>query len=188
MRLILARHVEPEERDRILTGLDLELSNVQEDPGQAYFEVWLTAHLDNETVVHYVDDLPIGVRYFVIKGAPELADRIRESFPIMTDEEILDRVRRARHEKERIEATYMVALIAGREVQEPILAELRASLRHPSENVRHAAVLAVGYTTWPVLVDMLADVAARDPSARVRDRAESMRNLVAKDGGDGHAW
>ena len=41
MRLILESRVDPEERSRTLTGYDLELSNVQEEPGQAYFEVWL---------------------------------------------------------------------------------------------------------------------------------------------------
>lgn len=180
MRLILACRVEPEERDRILTGFDLELSNVQEEPGRAYFEVWLTHQLDNDTVIHYVDDLPIGVRYFVVKAAPIWEERLRQSFPIMAEEEVLDRVRRAGDDQERIEATYMLALIAEGRVREPILAELKASLQHASEKVRHAAVLAVGYAPWPPLLEMLDDLSVKDLSARVRKRATSLRNLIAQ--------
>jgi hypothetical protein len=117
-----------------------------------------------------------------LAAAPIWQERLRQSFPILTDEDILERARRARDDQERIEATYMLALIAGRQVREPILTGLTSSLRHSSEAVRHAAVLAVGYAQWPALVDMLDDIAVRDSSARVRERAESMRGLLAADG------
>jgi hypothetical protein len=58
IRLILSRHIEPEERDRILSSLGLELSSSQEEPGQAYFEVWMPPDPNDQTAIHYVDDLP----------------------------------------------------------------------------------------------------------------------------------
>ena len=156
MRLIIAREVEPAERERILTELELELANSYEEPGQASYDVWIPLELDDESVVHYIDDLPIGVRYFSVKGGEEWVQRLRQSFPIMTDEEVLARAQAARSDQERIEATYMLALIAGPELDEPVFTELKASLRHPSEDVRYAAILATGYTTWSALQEVLA--------------------------------
>lgn len=183
MRLIVVRPVEPTERERILTDLGLELSGSQEEPDQACFEVWMPLDLDDETVVHYVDDRPIGMHYFVVEGGLGWPQRIRQSFPIMTDEDVLERSRAASSDHERIEATYMLALVAGREVHEPILAELKASLHHSGEEVRHAAVLATGYTSWSVLEDTLVELAAKDESPRVRERAQRMLQQVAK-----HGW
>lgn len=183
MRLIPRRAVEPAERDRALTDLGLELSNSHEEPGQAHFEVWLPLDLDDRSAIHYVDDLPIGLCYFVIKGARSWEDRIRSSFPIMTDEEVFGRAHAAATDAARMEATYMVALVANRELRVEALAELRTSLHHASENVRHAAILALGYVSWPGLETDLEDLAARDASPRVRDRAQRMLAQIAK-----HGW
>lgn len=183
MRLILVHHIEPADRDRILTDLGLELSNSQEEPGQAYFEVWMPLDLNDRTVIHYADDVPIGVRYFAVKGDQSWVQRIRQSFPIMTDEAVFERARAAGSDPERIEATYMIALVGGREPEETALAELKASLHHPSEEVRHAAILAAGYTSWPALEEDLVELAAKDGSSRVRDRAQRMLQQVAE-----HGW
>lgn len=183
MRLILARPIEPADRDRMLADLGLEPSSSQKEPGQAYFEVWMPLDLDDRAVIHYVDDIPIGVRYFVVKGDLRWAQRIRQSFPIMTDEAVVERARAAGSDPERIEATYMIALVGGREPRATALAELKASLHHPSEEVRHAAVLAAGYTSWPALEPDLVELAARDESPRVRDRAQRMLQQVTE-----HGW
>lgn len=182
MRLIIDHHVEVAERERILTDFGLEFSGLQEELGQACFEVWMPLDLDDETVVHYVEDRPIGVRYFVVNGEQDWVQRIRQSFPVMTDEEVLERARTASSDQERIEATYMLALIAGRDLQESIFAELKASLHHPSDEVRHAAILATGYVNWPALEDVLVELAAKDESSRVRERAQRMLQQVAKYG------
>lgn len=183
MRLILTHPMEPADRDRILTDLGLELSNSQEEPSQAYFETWMPFDLNDRTVINYVDDVPIGARYFVVKGDQRWVQRIRQSFPIMTDEAVFERARTAGSAPERIEVTFMVALVGGREPQETALAELKASLHHPSEEVRHAAILAAGYTSWPALEEDLVELAAKDGSFRVRDRAQRMLQQVAE-----HGW
>lgn len=182
MRLILSRHIDPEERDRILSDLGLELSSTQEEPGQAYFEVWMPPDLNDRTAIHYVDDLPIGVRYFAVKGEQSWVERVRESFAVMTDEQVFERARTARSDAERIEATYMIALIAGREPRDEALAVLETSLHHPSEDVRHAAILASGYAGSPALQKDLEQLAAGDESPRVRDRAKRMLEQVARFG------
>jgi hypothetical protein len=182
MRLILERLIEPVDRNRILADLGLELSNLQEEPGRAYFEVWMPLDLDDEAVIHYVDDVPIGVRYFVVEGEQRWAQHVRQSFPVMTDEAILERMRTASSDAQRIEATFMIALIGGREPRENALAELKASLHHPSEEVRYAAILAAGYTSWPALEVDLEELAERDGSPRVQDRAQRLLQQVAEYG------
>jgi hypothetical protein len=139
--------------------------------------------LDDRAVIHYVDDVRIGVRYFVVKGEQRWVQRIRQSFPIMTDEAIFERARTAGSDAERIEATFMIALVGGREPQKNALAELKASLHHASEEVRHAAILAAGYTSWPALEKDLEELAERDESPRVQDRAQRLLQQIAE-----HGW
>jgi hypothetical protein len=182
MRMILMRPIASDERDRVLSALGLELSNSQEEPGQASFEVWMPPDLDDRTVIHYVDDLPIGLRYFFVNGDLSWAECIRRAFPVMTDEEVFERVRAARTDAERIEATYMIALVGDRSPSDEALAALKTSLRHPSEDVRHAAILASGYAGWPALEKDLEELAAKDESFRVRDRASRLLQQVAQRG------
>ena len=184
VRLILSSPVEPADRHQILTDLDLELWNGEEEvPGQAYFEPWFPFDLNDRTVIRYLDDVPIGVRYFTVRGDESWVQRIRQSFPIMTRDAVFERARAASNDSERIEATYMIALVGGHEPEETALAELKASLHHPSEEVRFAAILATGYTTWPAPEEDLAELAAKDESPRVRDRAQRMLQAVAE-----HGW
>ncbi len=101
MRLILSRPIEMADRHRILTDLGLEGSVVQDEPGRAYAETWLPDSLndnfdiDDQTVINYVDDRPIGVRYFVVAADESWVQRIRQSFPILTDDAVFERARAA---------------------------------------------------------------------------------------------
>lgn len=182
-RLILAHLVERSERDRRLSDLGLELSNAEQEPSRAHFEVWMSPDLDDESVIHYVDDLPIGQRYFMVTGDHRWEEGVVASFPILTETEVFERARAARTDPERIAATYMVALVAGPGTRDEALSLLRASLHHPSEEVRHAAILASGYTTLSALGEDLVELATRDGSPRVRDRAQRMLQQVAQ-----HGW
>ena len=185
MRLILSRPIEMADRHRILTDLGLEGSVVQDEPGRAYAETWLPDSLndnfdiDDQTVINYVDDRPIGVRYFVVAADESWVQRIRQSFPILTDDAVFERARAATSDQERIEATYMIALIGGREPDQTALAEMKASLHHPSEEVRSAAILAVSYTTWAALEQDLMEMAAKDGSPEVRNRAQILLEQIA---------
>ena len=89
-RLILAHPVESSERGRRLSGLGLELSNAEQEPGQAHFEVWMPPDLDDESVIHYVDDLPIGLRYFMVTGDHRWEEGVVASFPIFTPERTVE--------------------------------------------------------------------------------------------------
>lgn len=182
-RLILANPVERSERERRLSELGLELSNTEQEPGRAYFEAWMPPDLDDESVIHYVDDLPIGLHYVVVTGDHHWEERVMASFPVLTETEVFERARTARTDPERIATTYMVALVAGPTTRDDALSVLRASLHHPSEEVRHAAILASGYTTLSALGDDLVELAIRDSSPRVRDRAQRMLQQVAQ-----HGW
>ncbi len=73
----------------------------------------------------------------------------------------------------------MIALIGGREPDQTALAEMKASLRHPSEEVRFAAILAVSYTTWAALEQDLMEMAAKDGSPEVRNRAQILLEQIA---------
>ena len=74
----------------------------------------------------------------------------------------------------------MIALIGGREPEATALAELKASLHHPSEEVRFAAILATGYTSWAVLeAGFGGDLPQRTDRRRVRDRAQRLLQAVA---------
>lgn len=183
MRLILSGQVDPAERSDILTAFGLELSDIRDEPGQAYAEVWMPLDLDDEAVIHYVDDIPIGVRYFVVNDGADWEERIRAALPTMREEDVLDRARGARTDAERIAATFLLALIAPPVRQEPFFSELKASLLHDSTDVRHAAILAAGYTTWPDLAEILQRLRDDDASPRVRERARLMLESVAS-----HGW
>jgi hypothetical protein len=183
-RVALAESVTRDDVDDAMHALGWQLTNVvpptAERPGQLVF-----ASRDAQTVLCMVDDVRLGVTYFVANGvdvAGELA-AVAERFAcegldavgeLVTDMSNLYRFRRG---------IGLMALLLTE--PDPACVDLfERAFAHGDARVRALALTAASYVTWDEMQPLLAQVCEDDPSPAIREAAG---RLLAARAGEGAA-
>jgi hypothetical protein len=135
---------------------------------------------DEQSTIHWIKDLRIGVNYIAITGEhrDELAQQLRKVLPIYTDEEIHREPISAVSIHDHMKAIYHLALIAPDECDEGILKLFEKYLRDPERKIRVAAVISISYIGWLEFLHLLQPIAANEPDEVLRqDAATLIQNL-----------
>lgn len=131
--------------------------------------------------VNYIEDFVAECSYVVLRGESAAADRaahmISEAIPVWSDEEVLSAWREACGVTDRCLAILRVGVAAPPSYDKPFATCLHDALASDKEDVREAALAAIGYRNWPELDDTLARVARTDKSERCANRASVMLEI-----------
>ncbi|MEU8138818.1 HEAT repeat domain-containing protein [Streptodolium elevatio] len=156
-------------------GLGRHDHPVEQAPNEA---IWLTP--DAGTVVRWVQEDLIDVRYVAVLGADAvaLAERIRTAIPTDDIARLRARAMADREPDVLIDVLYRTAVVAWSGYDTEAFALLRWGLHDPDPLIRRVALLAVSITGWNEFAGLLDEVSAADPDDDVRDQAARVRELV----------
>jgi hypothetical protein len=112
----------------------------------------------------------------------DLAHRMSVFVPVMTREEVLAGPGAAKDPQARIPAVLRVALAAMSEFDAAIFQVLTDTAQDPDPFVRNAAAWSTTYLEWPQSLDLLREMASRDPDERVRQSASDLLNDFQRHG------
>ena len=141
---------------------------------------WITA--GGQTVINYVDDYIINVRYLVIDG-PEsdtIVQQVRSALATYSNADIQRKFKNAQNRESRITAIYQLAIAAPQTFDEQLNEQLESVFADPDPQIRHAAIVAVGYIGWPELRQKLEQLKISDPESSIRHDAELMLEALAR--------
>lgn len=170
-RIVLRPQVTPDDVQDIAWDLDWNAVEVGNRTSDTPVDVWATR--DERTEIRLVEDRPIGMRYFLVRG-PEreaVSTSIRNACPTWTPSDAVDFARRSADVDDILVGVYAVALSAESEDRAPAIEQLRALAAHPDAAVRQAVVIATGYVGWPELVAVVEEIHRDDPVDHVRTNA-----------------
>lgn len=105
----------------------------------------------------------------------DLAHRMSVFTPVLSRAEVVAGPG-AEDPQERIPAVVRVALAAEPEFDAELFQALTAAAQDPDPFVRNAAAWATTYLEWPQSLDLLRELASRDPDERVRQSARDLLN------------
>ena len=143
-------------------------------PKAAYEKVWVTP--DRGTSIHYVDDPTPRERYVVVQGphAGSVASQMcAANLDVRTREDVFNRGLAAATTPERTTVAWQLAVttpLHDKKVQDV----LKSLYENGNELVRSAVVDAIGYRGWAESRPFLEDVASKDASAELREKARKI--------------
>ncbi|MFD7285536.1 HEAT repeat domain-containing protein [Streptomyces sp. NPDC059863] len=134
-------------------------------------DVWQT--LNGGTEIRFVQDRPIGMRYFLIHGTDceSVVRDLRNAVPTWTFPDALSFVRHADDRDDTLIGLYAVALSAASTDRGAAVEQLRAMAGSPDAGIRQAVVIATGYLGWPELIALVEEIHRTDPVDHVRTNA-----------------
>lgn len=142
------------------------------------YELYLKADEGDIDVV-YVDD-PISECSYVIVSGEDKDDAIaliKENTEFWSAEEMFSAWERASTDTEKILALLRIGVGAPYKYDEHFAVRLKEGLSSNYEQVREAALAAIGYRDWNEFDSNLLDVAENDPSENCRYRADMMLKI-----------
>jgi hypothetical protein len=132
-------------------------------------EVWEV--MNGGTVITFLGDPIVGLRYLVIDGAEQenIRDLVMDRLPCWTHQEALDFLSRASGRDEKIHGIYLASVSAPPHEQEPLLAKFRELAHDVDPDIRNALLVGIGYLgSWPSLRALATDMKNNDPDENVR--------------------
>jgi hypothetical protein len=130
------------------------------------------------TVITYVDDQRIGLRYVLIDGKAEerIADDLYRSSEIKTISR--DRIRqmltKPKDREELILGLRHLAVVAPSSFEQESFDFFSRALNHRDPEVRHAAVQLISYPGWPEFKPKVQEMMLKDRHPDVREVAASL--------------
>jgi hypothetical protein len=106
----------------------------------------------------------------------DLAHRMSVFVPVLSRAEVVAGPGAAEDPQERIPAVVRVALAADPEFDAELFQVLTVAAQDPDPFVRNAAAWSTTYLEWPQSLDLLRELASRDPDERVRQSARDLLN------------
>jgi len=147
------------------------LLDYDEKIDRPYEIVW--ANYERDTVVHYIDDHAIGVRYLVIDGNEKenIEKDLRAEFDFYNCDELLEAVHDAKEIDDLLHAFSLLAIVATSQVDVEIFQVFENLLAHENAEVRRITLFTLAYIGWPEFKSTIEHLAAKDEDPRVRERA-----------------
>ena len=151
------------------------------DTGEPSEHVWLA---EDSVEVHWLSDNVIHRIYAVLLGEEtfRVETRIRIAFESYGIEEAARKFTSATTWEERVLALSLVAATAPENFYQPTFDSIMAGLNDAHPVVRHQAVLAVFYASWPEYVPELRYRSTHDEDEKVRETAAIALDTIAEGG------
>jgi hypothetical protein len=142
---------------------------------------------DDVAALHYIEDAPSGIGYFVLTGEQErtveaLAAQAAEMLKPWTLDDIFADFDDAADAQERAQRILRVGLAAPSEFHQGVFDRIKNMLSDSDPRVRYAALWATTYAGYPEFVPLIEDVVASDPEDWVRDHAEAVLSAYGSEG------
>jgi hypothetical protein len=169
--LVLRHHISRDEVERLAWDMGWILVEVGDNGAEVYVDIWATP--DEEVEIHYVEDHPIGLHYFVLHGknTESVKETLVTTWNFWSAAQALRAFRHATNHDDKLIGLYAVALTAPPEPASDVLEVLRLAASDPDPGVRQAVIVATGYLGWPELVELVEQIHHDDPVSSLRANA-----------------
>ncbi|MER6012900.1 HEAT repeat domain-containing protein [Streptomyces bluensis] len=156
----------------------VETNQGEESAAYMVFRTWAPAR---GLWLSYLEDLTTQAAVLIAFGedgaqVADLAHRMSVFVPVMSRGEVVAGPATAKDPQERIPAVVRVALAAERDFDAELFEVLAAAAHDPDPYVRNAAAWSTTYLEWPKSLDLLRELASRDPDEHVRQSARDLLN------------
>lgn len=138
---------------------------------------------DEETVIHYLDDNLVGLRYLVIKGpdADTIERDARELLPTYRPDDATKAWTTAATLEQKTQAVHLLALATDPKERASAVEALQSAAADPDPRVRRAVILASTYVGWPELRTLLSALAEDSDESVHRDAQLASEGLAEQD-------
>ncbi|WP_255954120.1 HEAT repeat domain-containing protein [Streptomyces odontomachi] len=171
-RLVLKGPVNRTQVSDIAWDLDWDLHDIGDTRKEIYVDIWFDRTKSVE--IHYVEDSYVALTYLTLRGedVTQVSRDIRARLALWNPRQALVEVEQSTDRDARLRAVYAAALSSPSE--DPAVIEAFRTIARTDEDpgVRQAVVLATGYTPWPDLVHLVAELRDSDPVDHVRHNAQ----------------
>ena len=180
-RLVLRDALDMKKIDSLAWDESWRIYNlVQASDKQPWEKIWLAK--DDRVEIHLIKDHLIEVDYFLVRSRSVPVEPyvrvIADNFAVDTLKWLIARAGKGERREERLEAMYRMAVAAGDRVNDGVVAVIEDAFRSSDPEIRHGAIVAVGYIEWPEMRPVL-EAAAEDDDADVRSDARLMLEGLA---------
>ncbi|MGV9351746.1 HEAT repeat domain-containing protein [Streptomyces spiralis] len=157
----------------------VETNEVEESAAYMVFRTWAPApglwlSLVEDTTTQACVLIAFGDNGDDGEQVADLAHRMSVFVPVMAREEVMAGPGVAKDPQERIPAVLRVALATGPEFDPDLFQVLTETAQDPDPFVRNATAWSTTYLEWPQSLDLLRELASRDPDHRVRQSARDL--------------
>ncbi|WP_437277837.1 hypothetical protein WME90_42480 [Sorangium sp. So ce375] len=152
-------------------GLELQRT-VEKDPKTgSYEEIWATP--DKRAAINYVEDAISRQTFLWVRAArvKELVHEIKKRLPVYEFEDLADEAwSDLLIHDQRVNVVNRLAVICPK-FNEEVLRIFRDYLSMPDPLLRQATLFAIAYRSWPEVLPLVEEVAAKDPDEQARSMA-----------------
>jgi hypothetical protein len=161
-------------------GYELDWLLASQATSENNVDIWTTG--DEQTQIDVVHDDVVSLRYMVVKGDDEKGTvaGIREMLDTVSSADAVKSYERASSAPDKISALYLLGVASGDDPSNDAVATFKRALKDDEEDVRAAAIVAIGYVGGTDLTKALEDAAENDESEAIRKDAKLMLEGLQK--------
>ncbi len=148
----------------------------EENVGDLPFFMLTFQHIEDGTVIEWIDDTDAHRPRVDIRGPSQeaIADLLANQLNTLSVEQALIEEASASEETARADALIFLGVVSPIETDQRVVQRLSARLGDPSPMVRDAALIAIQYRMWPVLLHAVSAHYADESHEEVRSRMTAL--------------
>lgn len=171
-RVVLSPEVTRDDVETAAYVLRFLINNrIEHRDDQPREDIWESR--DGSTWLHEIEDHITGLRYLVIRGTDvdKTVRRLRKLLSTVTHTDALHALKDANNRDDKLLALYQLGAAAPEKANSRVVAAFKRALKDPDPDLRYAALVAIAYSGWPEMKEVVHRTMEEDPSETVRDAA-----------------